>query len=93
MELNNFLTYGILPLLALSLLFIVFRLLRGPSIPDRIVSLDLMINSGIAIIVIYSIINDQPAFLDIAMVLALIAFLGTLSFTYYLKQKNLEGDD
>ena len=93
MELNEYLTYGIFPLLAISMIFVLYRLVKGPSVPDRIISLDLMINSGIGIIVVYSIINDQPAFLDIAMVLALIAFLGTISFSYYLKQKNLDDHD
>jgi len=93
MELNEYLTYGILPLLAISLLFVLYRLFKGPSIPDRIIALDLMITSGIGVIVVYSIINNQAAFLDIAMVLALIAFLGTISFSYYLKQKNLDSDD
>jgi len=90
MEIEQYLTFGILPVLALALVFALYRFIKGPSVPDRIIALDLLITVSIGIMVIYSIITHQSTLLDIAMVLALIAFLGTLSFTFYLKQKNLE---
>jgi len=52
-----------------------------------VVALDLLITIGIGIISIYSIITNQPTFLDIAMILALIAFLGTVAFSYYLEKR------
>ncbi len=55
---------------------------------DRIIALDLIITTGIGFISAYSILYDQPALLDVAMILALIAFLGTVAFTYYIQQKN-----
>jgi multicomponent Na+:H+ antiporter subunit F len=67
---------------------IVIRFLKGPSIVDRVIALDLLITTGIGIIAVYSIITDQPTFLDIAMILALIAFLGTVAFSYYLEKRN-----
>ena len=90
MEIEQYLTFGILPVLALALVFALYRFIKGPSVPDRIIALDLLITVSIGIMVTYSIITHQSTLLDIAMVLALIAFLGTLSFTFYLKQKNLE---
>ena len=90
MDIEQYLTFGILPVLALALVFALYRFIKGPSVPDRIIALDLLITVSIGIMVIYSIITHQSTLLDIAMVLALIAFLGTLSFTFYLKQKNLE---
>ena len=90
MEIEQYLTFGILPVLALALVFALYRFIKGPSVPDRTIALDLLITVSIGIMVIYSIITHQSTLLDIAMVLALIAFLGTLSFTFYLKQKNLE---
>jgi multicomponent Na+:H+ antiporter subunit F len=59
--------------------------LRGPTIADRVVALDLLITIGITIISIYSIVYDQSTFLDIAMILGLIAFLSTVAFSYYLE--------
>ncbi|MFN4198926.1 MAG: cation:proton antiporter [Flavobacterium sp.] len=88
MSLYDFLYYIILPILALSAVLVFIRFLMGPSLSDRVVSLDLLITIGIGIIAIYSIITNQPTFLDIAMILALIAFLGTVAFSYYLEKRD-----
>lgn len=87
MSVYDFLYYIILPVLAISVLIIFVRFLMGPSLSDRVVALDLLITTGVGIIAVYSIITNQPAFLDIAMVLALIAFLGTVAFSYYLEKR------
>lgn len=84
----NYLYYIILPLLAIAVILIFVRFILGPSISDRVVALDLMITAGIGIIAVYSIIEDQSTFLDIAMILALIAFLSTVAFAYYLEKRN-----
>jgi len=88
MILYDFLYYIILPILSISVILIVIRFLQGPSIVDRVIALDLIITTGIGIIAVYSIITNQPTFLDIAMILALIAFLGTVAFSYYLEKRN-----
>jgi multicomponent Na+:H+ antiporter subunit F len=87
MTLYDFLYYIILPALTLSLVLVFVRFLIGPSLSDRVVALDLLITIGIGIIAVYSIVSDQPTFLDIAMILALIAFLGTVAFSYYLEKR------
>lgn len=87
MSLYDYLYYIILPVLSLSVLLVFFRFFKGPGIVDRVVALDLLITIGIAIIAVYSIINNQSTFLDIAMILALIAFLGTVAFSYYLEKR------
>lgn len=87
MSVFDYLYYVILPVLAISVLLIFVRFAKGPSLSDRVVSLDLLITSGVGIIAVYSIIANQPAFLDIAMVVALIAFLGTVAFSYYLEKR------
>lgn len=87
MSLYDYLTYIIIPILSISGLLVFVRFLKGPSLSDRVVSLDLLITIGIGIIAIYSIVNDKPTFLDIAMILALIAFLGTVAFSYYLEKR------
>lgn len=88
MNLYDYLYYIILPLLSISLVLVFVRFVKGPSIVDRVIALDLIVTIGIGIISIYSIIYDQPNFLDIALILALIAFLGTVAFTYYLEKRD-----
>ncbi len=85
--LNDYLYYVILPVLALAMLLIFYRFLVGPSIADKIIAVDLTITTGIGIIGIYSIVSDKSTLLDTAMILALIAFLSTVAFSYYLEQR------
>jgi multicomponent Na+:H+ antiporter subunit F len=87
MSVYDYLYYIILPVLTISVLIIFIRFLKGPTLSDRVVALDLLITTGIGIIAVYSIITNQPAFLDIAMILALIAFLGTVAFSYYMEKR------
>lgn len=88
MTLNDYLYYIILPVLAFSILLIFFRFFKGPSIADKIIALDLLITTGIGVIAVYSIIQGRSIFLDTAMILALIAFLSTVAFSYYIEKRN-----
>lgn len=88
MTLHDYLYFILLPVLSLAMAFLFIRFLIGPSIADRVIALDLLITTGIGMIAIYSIITNQPTFLDIAMILALIAFLSTVAFSYYLEKRN-----
>ncbi|MBX2928829.1 MAG: cation:proton antiporter [Saprospiraceae bacterium] len=84
---QNFLYYIILPILMLSVVLVFIRFFKGPTLSDRVVALDLLITIGIGIIGVYSIVSEQSTFLDIATILALIAFLGTVAFSYYLEKR------
>ena len=88
MSTQDYLQYVIIPILVLSELLVFVRFILGPSVIDRVVALDLVVTIGIGIISIYSIITETSNFLDIAMILALIAFLGTVAFSYYLEKRN-----
>lgn len=86
MSVNDLALYGVLPALALAIVLTVIRLLRGPSLPDRVMALDLLTTLGIGMIAVYAIATDQPAFLDVAIATALISFLGTVAFAYYIER-------
>lgn len=87
MTVDEYLTYIILPILSVSALLVFIRFMMGPALSDRVVALDLLITIGISSVAVYAMINEQPAFLDIAMIFALIAFLGTVAFSYYLEKR------
>jgi multicomponent Na+:H+ antiporter subunit F len=72
--------------MGLALLLALFRLVRGPSLPDRVVALDLTAILAVSVISLYAIATDQPALFDAALVLALIVFLGTVTFARYLER-------
>ena len=87
MTLIDYLYYVILPVLVISALLIFWRFIKGPSIADKIISLDLIITTGIGIIAVYSIIYDHSTLMDTALILALIAFLSTVALSYYLEKR------
>lgn len=89
MSLENYFDFVILPILTISVLLVFIRLFKGPTVVDRVIALDLIITIGIGIITVYSIRQEQEVLLDVAIILALIAFLGTIAFSYYIeKQKD-----
>lgn len=87
MNVSDYLYYFILPVLALANMIIFIRFIIGPRLADRVIALDLLLTTGIGVITVYSVYTDQPTFLDIAMIMALIAFLGTVAYSYYLEKR------
>jgi len=87
MNIQDLIVMLVLPLLSVAVLLTFVRLVRGPSLPDRVVALDLLSTLGIGVIAAYAIATDQPVFLDVASILALVTFLGTVAFAYYLEQR------
>lgn len=83
------LTMGIgLTLLTITIMLSFVRLLRGPTLPDRVVALDMLTSVGIGVTAVYAVLTDQPVFLDVATILALISFLGTIAFARYIDLRN-----
>ena len=80
-------------LLSLSLLATFARLVLGPTLPDRVVMLELMALLTVGFIGAYSIGAEHSAFLDVAMVLALIAFLAAVGSARYLEKGGYRDDD
>lgn len=69
-----------------ALVPILLRIIRGPTVFDRIVALDLFAGICMGIIVALSIHFDQPVFLEVAFVIALVGFLGTVALARYLER-------
>ncbi len=79
-------------MMLLTAIFLAFwRLVRGPSLPDRVIALDVIASLSLGMIVAYAISADQPIYVDAAIVLALIAFLGTVAFAQYIERRARDG--
>jgi multicomponent Na+:H+ antiporter subunit F len=74
-------------MLSAALVLAFLRLARGPTLPDRVVALDLISALAVGLIGVYSIETDQRVLLEAAIVLALISFLGTVAFARYLERR------
>lgn len=77
---------GALSILSLAMALAFIRLMRGPSLPDRVIALDLIATLAVGMIVLYAMAIDQPILLDVALALALLSFLGTVAFARYLER-------
>ncbi len=74
-------------MIGVALLLVFVRLARGPSLSDRVIALDLIAVLAVSLIAMVAFEADQPIFLDAAIVLALVAFLGTVAFARYLERR------
>ena len=65
-----------------------FRLLKGPSAPDRVLALDTLYINAIALLVLFGIFLASPLYFEAALLIALMGFVGTVALSKYL----LRGD-
>jgi multicomponent K+:H+ antiporter subunit F len=75
-------------LVALALLMNFWRLLRGPSAPDRILALDTLYVNAIALLVLLGIHLGNAIYFEAALLIAMMGFVGTVALCKYL----LRGD-
>lgn len=73
---------------ALALLLNLYRLLRGPDAPDRIIALDTAYINAIALLVLYGIREGSTVYFEVALLIAMVGFVGTAMLAKYL----LRGD-
>jgi multicomponent Na+:H+ antiporter subunit F len=76
-----------LTLVTLSIALAFVRVLRGPSLPDRVMALDMIGLMSVSVIVLTAIASDEPVLMDAAIALALISFLGTLAFARFIERR------
>ena len=74
-------------LVVLGVFLASIRLIRGPSLADRIVALDLMTVQLVSFGALAALQSGSAAFLDVAVVLALVGFLATVCLARYLERR------
>jgi len=74
-----------LAILGLAAVLGLFRLTRGPSRADRVVALELLGTIAIGMIAAAAVVAGTSALLDVALIVALVAFLGTVAFARYIE--------
>ncbi|NIP40901.1 MAG: cation:proton antiporter [Candidatus Aenigmarchaeota archaeon] len=76
-------------LLAIAAVLCIVRFIKGPTVPDRVIAIDAMSSLVIGIIVLLSLYFGNPLFMDIAIVYAILTFIGNLAISKYLMGKKL----
>lgn len=77
-----------LTMLALALLLTAARLVKGPSLPDRVLALDTLYINAIALIILYGIWKGTELFFEVALLIAVLGFVSTVAVAKYM----LRGD-
>lgn len=84
-----------LALLALAIIGSMYRLLKGPSVPDRIAALDMIGVLILSMIAIIGLLLDTKAYYDLILVIGIVSFVGTTAFARYIERGGVfdVGDD
>jgi len=78
--------YIALLIISVAMVGLVYRVIKGPTTPDRVIALDGIGINLVAIIAILSIMLRTSAFLDIILLIGILAFIGTVAFAKYLEK-------
>lgn len=70
----------------LSLLLCGWRLLRGPTVPDRVLALDTLYLAVVALVVMLGLRWQTPLLFEAALIVALLGFVGTVALARYLSR-------
>jgi multicomponent Na+:H+ antiporter subunit F len=74
-------------MLALAAGIALVRLLRGPSLPDRVVAMDLLGTLTVGLLVVGAAASGQRAFLDAAIIIALIGFVSNIAYARFIERR------
>lgn len=73
-------------LLVMGLMLSFIRLVRGPSLADRVIALELIALTTVALILTYAMQTNVSDFIDVALVLALTGFMAAVGFARFLER-------
>ncbi|MCY1243581.1 Multiple resistance and pH regulation protein F (MrpF / PhaF) [compost metagenome] len=75
--------------LSAALLITVWRIIRGPTLPDRVLGLDMLVAIAIGLIAVVAIRTGFNLYIDIAIALGLVGFLATVAFARFILARGL----
>lgn len=93
---SDFLDWAVnvsLGILTIAFFLIVYRTVKGPSLPDRVVALDMLVAVGIGFIAATGVKTGFYLYIDIAITLGLVGFLATVAFARFVLNRGMAGDE
>jgi len=82
-----------LGILSLSFLVTIYRIVKGPTLPDRILGLDMLVAIAIGFIAVIGIKTGYTLYVDVAIALGLVGFLATVAFARFVLSRGKTEDD
>jgi len=73
-------------LFSITIAIAVIRIILGPSMPDRVIGLDLIGVNLIATIAVISVMMNTKAFLEVVLILGILSFIGTIAFSKFIER-------
>ena len=79
-----------LGVLTISFLLVVVRVVKGPSLPDRILALDMLVAVAIGFIAVLGVRSGFTLYVDVAIALGLVGFLATVAFARFVMSGGID---
>ena len=73
----------------IAMLLSLWRLLRGPTAPDRILALDTLYISAIAQLIMFGMLLDTEVYFEAALIIAMLGFVGTVVLSKYVIRRDI----
>jgi len=74
---------------ALATLVAGYRVIRGPTTPDRVVALDTIGTNVVAVALLFAMLSLQGFFIDVSLVLAIIGFISTITVARFVTEGDI----
>lgn len=85
MMINAILTVALI-FFTITVVICLYRVIKGPSLPDRVVALDMIGVNMLSMIAIISLLQRTTAYLEVILILGILSFIGTITFSKYIER-------
>ena len=73
-------------LFTVTIIICLYRIIKGPSLPDRVVVLDMIGVNLLSMIAIISLLQRTTAYLEVILILGILSFIGTIAFSKFVER-------
>ncbi|TQS71037.1 Na(+)/H(+) antiporter subunit F1 [Ornithinibacillus gellani] len=73
-------------LFGISIAVALYRIIRGPSLPDRVISMDFIGVNLISAIAVFSVLFQTRAYLEVILILGILAFISTIALSKFIER-------
>jgi multicomponent K+:H+ antiporter subunit F len=78
-----------LSVVGVAMLLSLWRLLRGPTAPDRILALDTLYVNAVAQLILFGMVLDSEMYFEVALIIAMLGFFGTVVLSKYVIRRDI----
>jgi multicomponent Na+:H+ antiporter subunit F len=78
-----------LSLFSLAILLALYRIIKGPTMPDRVVALDMIGVNLISGVAVFSVVLSTHAFLEVILVVGILALISTIAFSRFVERGDI----